>query len=255
MGRRHNISQKLGMQHVMTTAYHPQSNGLVERFHCQLKEGLCARASGAVWLQHLPFVLLGLHAAPKEEANVSSAEAVLGEQPMLPGQPTLPQPVLRADDRPQIPYTVRSYANMVASPPSPLQGVSFAYVHREPSAVLWSRSSGGPTPFWTYVPRPLSCKSATGWSGCQWTEWNLTMENPQWSQLNHPDVAVLSRAASVEPRLWTLPAAWGRAVSLRCCFILWYIFAPSGGGHVTTIKCDVLCGENLQRKSFENPPI
>jgi len=128
------LCQKLGMQHVMTTAYHPQSNGLVERFHRQLKEGLRARASGAAWLQHLPFVLLGLRAAPKEEANVSSAEAVLGEQPVLPGQLVPPQADLRAPDRPQIPSTVRSYASVAAEPPSPLQGVEFAYVHREPAA-------------------------------------------------------------------------------------------------------------------------
>jgi len=79
------LCSSLGMRHITMTSYHPQSNGLVERFHRQLKEGLCARASGAAWLQHLPFVLLGLRATPKEEANVSSAEAVLGEAPVLPG--------------------------------------------------------------------------------------------------------------------------------------------------------------------------
>ena len=49
----------LGIRHVVTTAYHPQSNGLVERFHRQLKEGLRSRAAGAAWLEHLPWVLLG----------------------------------------------------------------------------------------------------------------------------------------------------------------------------------------------------
>jgi len=78
------LCSMLGMNNITTTSYHPQSNGLVEKFHRQLKEGLRARASGAAWLQHLPFVLLGLHAVSKDEANVSLAEAVLGEPPVLP---------------------------------------------------------------------------------------------------------------------------------------------------------------------------
>jgi len=39
------MCQGLGMQHVLTTAYHPQANGMVERFHRQLKEALRARAA------------------------------------------------------------------------------------------------------------------------------------------------------------------------------------------------------------------
>jgi len=29
-----------GSKHLHTTAYHPQANGLVERFHCQLKAAM-----------------------------------------------------------------------------------------------------------------------------------------------------------------------------------------------------------------------
>jgi transposase InsO family protein len=36
------LCNTLGIQHVQTTAYHPQSNGLVERFHRRLKESLRA---------------------------------------------------------------------------------------------------------------------------------------------------------------------------------------------------------------------
>lgn len=74
----------VGIHHILTTAYHPQSNGLVERFHRQLKDSLRARAGP--WWEELPWVLLGLRAAPKEEAGVSAAEAALGAKLALPGQ-------------------------------------------------------------------------------------------------------------------------------------------------------------------------
>jgi transposase InsO family protein len=39
--------KKVGVKHVMTTAYHPQSNNMVERFHQQLKAALRSRNCGA----------------------------------------------------------------------------------------------------------------------------------------------------------------------------------------------------------------
>ncbi len=77
---------KLGMQHCMTTAYHPQANGIVERAHRQLKASLRARGANTNWPSHLPWVLLGLHASPKEVSGFSSAEAVYGQQLVLPGE-------------------------------------------------------------------------------------------------------------------------------------------------------------------------
>jgi hypothetical protein len=60
---------------------------MVERCHCQLKDGLRARSAANDWPEHLPWVLLGLRAAPKEDSAVSSAEMVLGDPLVLPGQP------------------------------------------------------------------------------------------------------------------------------------------------------------------------
>ena len=62
------LTTMLGTSHHRTTSYHPQSNGLVERLHCTLKERLMARAgSGGAgpgsWMTHLPFVLLGLRSS------------------------------------------------------------------------------------------------------------------------------------------------------------------------------------------------
>ena len=76
----------LGTKHSMTTAYHPQSNGLVERFHRRLKNALRSRMVSADWLHHLPWVLLGLRTAPREESATSAAQHALGTALHVPGQ-------------------------------------------------------------------------------------------------------------------------------------------------------------------------
>ena len=76
----------LNISHVQTTAYHPQANGAVERFHRRLKDALRARSAGADWYTHLPWVMLGIRSAWRENSQFSPAEAVFGAQPVLPGQ-------------------------------------------------------------------------------------------------------------------------------------------------------------------------
>jgi hypothetical protein len=78
------VCKQLGICHKTTTAYHPQANELVERLHRQLKEALCARLAGVEWELHLPWVLLGLRAAPKEDSAISVAELVFGTKLVLP---------------------------------------------------------------------------------------------------------------------------------------------------------------------------
>jgi transposase InsO family protein len=43
------LMSKLGVQHIMTTPYHRQSNGVIERLHRRLKDTLRARAAAADW--------------------------------------------------------------------------------------------------------------------------------------------------------------------------------------------------------------
>ena len=71
----------LNIQHSPTTAYHPQSNGLVERSHRRLKGALWSRAA-----RPLPWVMLGIRASFREDSEFSLAEAVFGSQLILPGQ-------------------------------------------------------------------------------------------------------------------------------------------------------------------------
>jgi transposase InsO family protein len=78
------LCQCLGITVKLTTAYHPQANVLLERFHRQLKAALRARLVDGDWEQLLPCILLGLRAVPKEDFNVSAAELAFGFCPCLP---------------------------------------------------------------------------------------------------------------------------------------------------------------------------
>ncbi|GFO47331.1 Pol polyprotein [Plakobranchus ocellatus] len=84
------IAHQLGVQLHRTTAYHPQSNGLVERFHRTLKAALKARLQEPNWADEPPWVLLGLRTAPKEDFRLSAAELVYGIPLSVPGNLSTP---------------------------------------------------------------------------------------------------------------------------------------------------------------------
>nr|VZH95960.1 unnamed protein product [Spirometra erinaceieuropaei] len=52
-----------GCTRIRTTAYHPAANGMVERFHRQLKTALRAVEDPGSWSDNLPLALLGIRAA------------------------------------------------------------------------------------------------------------------------------------------------------------------------------------------------
>lgn len=64
------VAGGLGVKLHRTTAYHPQANGLCERFHRSMKAALCASLTDGNWVDKLPWVLLGLRTAPKEDLQV-----------------------------------------------------------------------------------------------------------------------------------------------------------------------------------------
>lgn len=84
------LSELIGFQRRRTTAYHASCNGLVERFHRQLKAAISCHG-GDNWVESLPLVLLGIRSAFKEDLRVSSAELVYGEPLRLPGEFLHPQ--------------------------------------------------------------------------------------------------------------------------------------------------------------------
>ena len=111
----------------------PHPTNVRERLwiHGMLKEALCARGGATAWKDHLPWVLLGMRAAQREETGVSAAEAALQQQLVVPGQ--LPPPSERPADMEEppvppavIPPMVCFYTQAMAS--SPLDGADWVYV-------------------------------------------------------------------------------------------------------------------------------
>ena len=92
------ITKLLGIKLHHTTAYHLQANGLVERFHRHLKSSLRARLSGPNWLDALPWVLLGIRTAPKDDLRCSSAELLYGAPVTVPSDFIAATPRTRTPD-------------------------------------------------------------------------------------------------------------------------------------------------------------
>ncbi|BHF76143.1 hypothetical protein SprV_0501924100 [Sparganum proliferum] len=80
------FTRLLGCAHITTTAYHPASNGLVERLHRQLKSALMSQTESATWSVNLPLVLLGIRSSVKEDIQCTAAVLVYGTPLRLPGE-------------------------------------------------------------------------------------------------------------------------------------------------------------------------
>lgn len=79
------LSHSIGCDHWRTTAYHPQSNGIIERWHRTLKAAIKCHESNA-WVEKLPLILLGLRSSLKPDIGASAAELVYGQPLRLPGE-------------------------------------------------------------------------------------------------------------------------------------------------------------------------
>ncbi len=134
------MCELLGINIQRTTSYHPQANGLVERFHRRLKEAIRTRLTGSNWLDELPWVLLNIRTAPKEDLNTTSAELVYG------GALTLPGDFVYVQDPPQVkahlqqlretvgnfkPIPTSQHCNPRSSVPTDLMRAKFIFVRHD----------------------------------------------------------------------------------------------------------------------------
>ena len=88
------LTKVWGIKHLMTSPYHPEANGLVERFNRRLKESLIALGteSSPNWFWRLPCAMLVIHTTLKPDLGASPADLVFGEGLAIPGEalPTNP---------------------------------------------------------------------------------------------------------------------------------------------------------------------
>jgi hypothetical protein len=102
---------------------------MVERCHRRLKDALQARLAGLDWPLHLPWVMMGLRAAPTKDTGVSAVEVVFGVPLVLQGQ------ILDTEEPPPADLITRLRQS---GPPPPSRPLSYVQMVDKPAAELLS---------------------------------------------------------------------------------------------------------------------
>ncbi|BHF64653.1 hypothetical protein SprV_0200765900 [Sparganum proliferum] len=119
-----------GCTRIRTTAYHPAANGMVERFHRQLKASLRTTDDPENWTDHLPLVLLGIHSSLKSGLDCCAAELVFGATVRLPSQMLSPTPRVAVGDPTNLLHRLRQFLRTL-SPVLPRPSVSESYLEKD----------------------------------------------------------------------------------------------------------------------------
>jgi transposase InsO family protein len=80
------VCKILGIRHLNTSAYHPQGNGVVERFHRTLHKSLShyINESGTNWDTLLPFFIMAYHGCPHSSTGYTPYYLLHGREMILP---------------------------------------------------------------------------------------------------------------------------------------------------------------------------
>lgn len=78
------LNELLGCKRIWTSAFNPRANGMIERFHRQLKDALRCHSAETKWSEYVPLILLWFRATVKEDIHASPAEMVFGQNITLP---------------------------------------------------------------------------------------------------------------------------------------------------------------------------
>ena len=93
------VCELLGTRKVNTTAYHPQTDGFVERFNRTLTNMLAktVEKGGRDWDVRLPYVLFAYRSSPQESSRESPFFLLYGRDPRFPTEVALSPPLPRTD--------------------------------------------------------------------------------------------------------------------------------------------------------------
>ncbi len=105
------LMKLLSSTRIRTTAYHPAANGMVERFHRQLKAALKCHQIQSSWYTALPLVMLGIRTALKNDLGGSSAEIVYGTTLRVPGAVLTPSSTTQLPDPTDYVQHLQSFMN------------------------------------------------------------------------------------------------------------------------------------------------
>ncbi|CAK9832695.1 Gag-Pol polyprotein [Anthophora retusa] len=122
------LNSLLGATHLRTTAYHPAANGMVERFHRQLKAAIRSYQHHR-WTEVLPTILLGIRSAWKEDLKSTSAGLVYGQLLRLPGEFMAPSP--RSDDATDFAEQLRGHFRKIGPTDGTKHGIPRVFLYKE----------------------------------------------------------------------------------------------------------------------------
>jgi hypothetical protein len=88
------ICKLLGIEKINTSGYHPQTDGLVEKFNSTIINMLskCVEKHGRNWDQQLPYVLFAYRVAVQESTQESPFYLLYGRDAQIPTETALSQP-------------------------------------------------------------------------------------------------------------------------------------------------------------------
>jgi transposase InsO family protein len=81
------FGEKLGIQQIRTSAYHPQANGLTERTNQTIKRSLAKVSTEEDWDIYLPAVLFAIRKAPSQTTKYSPYQLTFGITARTPEAP------------------------------------------------------------------------------------------------------------------------------------------------------------------------
>ncbi|XP_069358845.1 uncharacterized protein [Maniola hyperantus] len=120
------LMKRLGVTKIRTTAYHPQANGRIERWHRTMKAALMARGASATWTEELPTVLLGLRTALREDNNLSPALMTYGATLRVPSDFLVPTQS-KIEDADYVRRLTETMASLTPTERSPATRSTFIY--------------------------------------------------------------------------------------------------------------------------------